>query len=156
MFLLIFEAQCAAYTHSTSNFQAHSRCSVAMVAGGSCTVQHSPTATLPPTSPTTSVAVFPTRGWAPRGLWDLISGRSHAEHAIPPPRTVTSCCFLCSLFLTHLCLDGLGLPDVHDRFHEAMLSFCLRHYQTRHVISQVLQWTPEPIGLLMALARKDG
>ena len=57
--------------------------------------------------------------------------------------------------LTCLRLDAVGLPDVSDRSQEATLSFGLCHYQTRHFISQVFQSTPEPTGLLTALARKD-
>lgn len=71
------------------------------------------------------------------------------------PGPVTRCCFVYSLLLTHLRLDGAGLPDVGDWFHEATLSFCLRHYQTRHFISQVFQSTPEPIGQSRDLSMGD-
>lgn len=74
---------------------------------------------------------------------------SHQGHAVPPP-----CQLQAALLLTHLCLDRVRLPDMSDWFQKATLSFRLRHYQTRHFISQVFQSTPEPSGLLTALARK--
>lgn len=74
---------------------------------------------------------------------------------VPPPRPGASSRCVSSLLLTHLRLDALGLPDVSDGFQEATLSFRLCHYQTCQFISQVFQATPEPTGLLTALARKD-
>lgn len=74
---------------------------------------------------------------------------SHQGHAVPPPHQLQA-----ALLLTHLCLDRVRLPDMSDWFQKATLSFCLRHYQTRHFISQVFQLTPEPSGLLTALERK--
>lgn len=59
-----------------------------------------------------------------------------------------------ALFLTSLHLDGVGLPDVCDGFLQATLGFCFRHEKTCHLISQVLQWTPEPIGCPETLTRK--
>lgn len=56
---------------------------------------------------------------------------------------------------TCLRLDAAGLPDARDGLQEATLSFRLCHDQTRHFVSQVFQPTPEPAGLLIALARKD-
>lgn len=56
--------------------------------------------------------------------------------------------------LTHLRLHRPWLPDVRGWFQEATLSFCLRHDQARHFISQAFQSTPEPAGLITALAMK--
>lgn len=56
--------------------------------------------------------------------------------------------------LTHLRPHRPWLPDVRDRFQEAALTFCLRHDQARCFISQAFQATPEPTGLVTALAGK--
>lgn len=104
-------------------------------------------------SPPPPLAVLP-QGLHRQGSWASIPGRSHSRE-IPPSRPAASSRCVSSLLLTHLRLDALGLPDVSDWFQEATLSFRLCHYQTRQFISQVFQATPEPTGLLTALARKD-
>lgn len=87
----------------------------------------------------------------------MILGQSHtratlsASPRLPPPAFPPPP--LGALLLTHLLLDGVRLPDASDGLQEATLTFCLRYDQTPHFIPQVFQSTPEPTGLLRALAR---
>lgn len=152
--VLTFETQCAVHTYSTpestlATFQGLDDHEPWWPRG-----QSSPTAPAPTCPPPPSSTVLLQGGWSFRGYGPPSQAILIRSHAVPPPRPAISCRRVSSPLLTHLCLDALRLPDVSDRFQEATLSFCLCHHQTRQLISQVFQATPEPTGLLTGLARK--